>query len=256
LDDPYIRFYAGAPLVTNAGYALGTLCIIDRVPRKLSKLQLSTLKLLAGQVMQLLQLREANLALAQERENLDDVLKGANLGTWRWNVQTGETILNARWAEMLGYSLAELAPISINTWLTLILPDDLPIAQEQLDKHFRNELAFYECQYRMKHKLGNWIVVFARGRVISFTEDGKPLWMSGTHGDITELHNSRTLLQEREERLQSMINNFPGAVYRCENDARWTMLYLSAAVQKLTGYAAEKFIVMMCRWSMKKCSKP
>lgn len=242
LGDPYIRFYAGAPLVTSTGYALGTLCVIDRVPRQLSELQLSTLKLLAGQVMQLLQLREANLALAQERENLDDVLKGANLGTWRWNVQTGETIFNERWAQMLGYSLAELTPVSVNTWLSLTHPDDLPIAHEQLAKHFSGELAFYECQYRMKHKLGHWIVIFARGRVVSVGADNKPLWMSGTHGDITELYNSRIRLQENEERLHTMISNFPGAVYRCENDSRWTMLYLSAAVQQLTGYAAEKFI--------------
>lgn len=242
LRDPYIRFYAGAPLVTSTGYALGTLCVIDRVPRQLSELQLSTLKLLAGQVMQLLQLREANLALAQERENLDDVLKGANLGTWRWNVQTGETVFNERWAQMLGYSLAELAPVSVNTWRSLTHPDDLLIAQEQLAKHFSGELPFYECQYRMKHKLAHWIVIFARGRVVSVGADNKPLWMSGTHGDITELYNSRIRLQENEERLHTMISNFPGAVYRCQNDARWTMLYLSAAVQQLTGYAAEKFI--------------
>lgn len=242
LGDPHIRFYAGAPLVTRAGYALGTLCIIDHVPRVLSALQLSTLRLLAGQVMQLLQLREANLALAQERENLDAVLSGANLGTWRWNVQTGEAIFNSRWAEIVGHSLAELAPVSVNTWLSLTHPDDLIIAKEELEKHFRAELEFYESQYRMKHKLGHWVVVFARGRVISFTDDRKPLWMSGTHGDITELHNSREKLRENEERLHTMISNFPGAVYRCENDARWTMLYLSAAVQQLTGYAAEKFI--------------
>jgi PAS domain S-box-containing protein len=242
LGDPYIRFYAGAPLVTSAGYALGTLCIIDRVPRKLSALQLSTLKLLAGQVMQLLQLREANLELAQERENLDDVLKGANLGTWRWNVQTGEAIFNERWADIIGYTLAELAPVSINTWLSLTHAEDLKTSGALLEQHFHGELEFYECQCRMKHKLGHCVTVFARGRVISFTPEGKPLWMSGTHGDITELQNSRIQLQENEERLHTMISNFPGAVYRCENNARWTMLYLSAAVQQLTGYAAEKFM--------------
>lgn len=242
VGEPHIRFYAGAPLVTNAGYALGTLCIIDRVPRKLSELQLSTLKLLAGQVMQLLQLREANLALAQERQSLDDVLKGANLGTWRWNVQTGETIFNERWADIIGYTLAELAPVSIGTWLSLTHAEDLKIAGALLEQHFRGELEFYECQCRMKHKLGHWVTVFSRGRVISFTPEGKPLWMSGTHGDITELQNSRIQLQESEERLHTMISNFPGAVYRCENNARWTMLYLSAAVQQLTGYAAEKFM--------------
>ena len=242
LGEPYIRFYAGAPLVTSAGYALGTLCIIDRVPRKLSALQLSTLKLLAGQVMQLLQLREANLALAQERENLDDVLKGANLGTWRWNVQTGETIFNERWASMLGYSLAELEPISIDTWQSLTHPEDVNVSRALLEQHFSGVLEFYENQFRMRHKLGHWVMIFARGRVVNYTPEGAPLWVSGTHGDITELHNSRLFLQESERRLQTMISNFPGAVYRCENNARWTMLYLSAAVLDLTGYAAEKFM--------------
>lgn len=239
--EPFIRFYAGAPLVTKTGEALGTLCVIDRCPRQLTLLQQNTLRLLANQVIQLLELREANIALQVGRQQLEDIIKGANLGTWRWNVQTGEVIFNERWAEMLGYSLEELVPVSIGTWLKLCHPDDLQIAKQLLEKHFRGELDHYETQYRLQGKTGEWISVYARGRVISFTPDGNPLWMSGTHGDITELQRSRMQLQQSEERLQTMISNFPGAVYRCRNDSRWSMLYLSDAVARLTGYAAAEF---------------
>lgn len=57
-SEPHIRFYAGAPVTTSSGDAVGTLCIIDRVPRVPTAGQLEALKTLARQVSSLLQLRQ------------------------------------------------------------------------------------------------------------------------------------------------------------------------------------------------------
>lgn len=64
-DEPDIRFYAGMPLITPDGYKLGTLCVIDRKPRKLSPLQKRGLEVLANQVIKLLELRLKNRELKE-----------------------------------------------------------------------------------------------------------------------------------------------------------------------------------------------
>ncbi|MCC9168753.1 GAF domain-containing protein [Pontibacter harenae] len=64
--DPYIRFYAGAPLKTPSGHVLGTLCIMDNKPREISESQKNALKLLAKKVMDYLETRK--LLLEQDGE--------------------------------------------------------------------------------------------------------------------------------------------------------------------------------------------
>jgi diguanylate cyclase (GGDEF)-like protein len=67
-EDPNIRFYAGAPLVTPSGYALGTLCVIDREPRELEPFQIEAMRGLSRQVVALFELRRAHRELRHHVE--------------------------------------------------------------------------------------------------------------------------------------------------------------------------------------------
>ncbi len=146
--------------------------------------------------------RRAEQALAMEKRRLSNILEGTNVGTWEWNVQTGETIFNERWAEIVGYTLEELMPVTIDTWLKLAHPDDLKLSRALLERHFRKELPYYECEARIRHKDGSWIWVLDRGKVSMWTDDGKPLIVSGTHQDITKRKQMEEELRASEARYR------------------------------------------------------
>ncbi|PNV83010.1 MAG: hypothetical protein C0627_07295 [Sulfurimonas sp.] len=139
-----------------------------------------------------------------QKQRLDSIIEGTNAGTWEWDIQTDSTVFNERWAEIIGYTLEELYPVSVETWIKYTHPDDFLKAKEILQKHFSGESDYYECEMRIKHRDGHWVWVLDRGKVSEWSKDKKPLLMSGARQDITRMK----LAQEEIENSQKLLELF------------------------------------------------
>ncbi len=151
------------------------------------------------------QRQEIEKQLAQEKERLELVIHGTNIGTWEWNVLTGETIFNERWADILGYTLAEISPTNMQTWKDFCHPEDLERSSTKIERHFSRELDYYSCECRMRHKNGHWVWIHDRGRVVEWAKDGTPVRMAGTHADISDRKRAETLLRQANETLEQRV---------------------------------------------------
>ena len=187
-------------------------------------------------------IRRPYAALADERQRLESILAGTRAGTWEWNVQTGETIYNARWAEMLGYRLDELAPLSIETWRRFAHPDDLASSDAAARRHLRGETPWYEHRLRLRHRAGHWIHVQDRGALRSHGADGAPEWMFGTHIDITDLLRAELERAEALHRLRQLSESVPGVLFECrvEADGRVVFPYVGRQIEALIGCRADE----------------
>ncbi len=191
-------------------------------------------RIFLGIVHDITDLKQVEEELRDERWRLQSIIEGAFVGTWEWNVQTGETVLNMTWAQMLGYTLDELSPTSIKTWEALVHPEDLKLSYELLERHFAGELPYFTCDCRMRHKAGHWIWIRDSGRIINRTEDGKPLMMFGIHTDITERKRTEEALQESEAKHRILFENANDAIFIVDMEAR--LLAANPMAERHLGY--------------------
>ncbi|MFW5931335.1 MAG: PAS domain-containing sensor histidine kinase, partial [Desulfosalsimonas sp.] len=155
--------------------------------------------------------REAKEALKENETRLSLALDATSTGLWDWHVQTGELVVNEKWAELAGYTLKELEPVSIRTWMNLCHPEDLETSNGKLENYFAGRTDCYECEARIRHKNGSWRWIRDRGKVVEWDDSGKPLRMTGTHTDITrrknyeeKLKNYAGQLNERNKELNCL----------------------------------------------------
>lgn len=144
-------------------------------------------------------------ALKLERERLSNILKGTNAGAWEVNLQTREGTINERWADIIGYTLDELAPATFDTMMDRLHPHDVASARDALVNHLKGITPYYRFEHRMRHKDGRWIWVAAHGQISTYTPDGRAQWMAGAHLDINERKEAEQRIQELNETLEERV---------------------------------------------------
>ncbi|MCF7984574.1 MAG: PAS domain S-box protein, partial [Thiohalocapsa sp.] len=149
--------------------------------------------------------KTAELALAEERERLENVIQGTGAGTWEWSPVTDRQIINERWAEMIGYRRDELSPLGWNRWSELVHPEDFKRSAAALPLHLNGQSELYQCEVRLRHKAGHWIWVLTTGRITERNSDGKALMLSGIHQDITPRKLAELELAEREAIIGELL---------------------------------------------------
>ena len=186
--------------------------------------------------------RRLNRRLSWLYTRLQGIVDGTRAGTWEWHVPSGRTHFNERWAEMLGYSLAELEPLSIDTWNERVHARDLEMAQHEMQRHFTGETDFFEAVIRMRHRDGHWVWVYDRGQVRSWTADGEPEWVSGTHIDDTARHRLTETERELFEQFREFTRNVPGVLFqfRIDENDQYVFPFVSDRVDEIVGCSAEE----------------
>ncbi len=142
----------------------------------------------------------------QERTvRLASIIRGTRAGTWEWNLETDVLLVDDRWAEIAGLSVAELSPLTMASWRGFCHPDDLDRWQRLLDEHLAGRLGYFDGECRMRHRGGRWVWVQDRGAVVEWGSDGRPRLMTGTRTDITERKRAEEALQRSEEMLRLAV---------------------------------------------------
>lgn len=189
IGDPHIRYYAGAPLITPEGYRIGSLCVIDHVPRTFSYGLLQHLPTLADQVMGCL--------VRRYDERLHQIIDTAGIGLYEWDVASGSVWCNETIHTIFGVE----GEADISVWLACYAPEAQQQISAQLTRCIETQCAFNVQLPLVSAEQGcrpTWIEISGRPLVVG----GQTVQVAGTVLDVSALKLKETELAERRQQAR------------------------------------------------------
>lgn len=173
------------------------------------------------------------------KTRLEHILNAIHCGTWEWNLATNEITIDSRWAEIGGYTLADLHPITINTSINLTHPDDLETARLNANEHITGMTERFQCESRMRHKNGHWVWVQDSGMICEWDEHQQPLKMVGARQDITSRKIAEEAVGQEAKRFKALAAASKTGVWEWNNETQ--SLWCSPEYFSMLGYKESDF---------------
>lgn len=224
-DDPNVRFYAGHPLIDPDGYALGTLCVIDRKAGKLSKEQQEALALLAEEVVTQIVSRQKN----KEKDKLENLFNLSIDFICLAGMDGYFKKVNPAFTNILGWSSSELLAHPIFDFLH---PDDVAITKAELEKLGTGEKTI-GFEPRFKTKDGRYLKIRWMANPDVITGD---IYVIGRYDSEREMWEKN--LMASEEKHRRFYENSQGLM--CMHDLEGNFMSINPAGAASVGYTVEE----------------
>ncbi len=176
--------------------------------------------------------------LKENQRRLRFALEGSENGVWDWNIEQKTVFYSPQWKKMLGYEVDEIEH-TFEQWESLLHPEDKDSCSRLINQHLDGITSIYINEHRLRCKDGSYKWIMARGKILEWTDDGKPLRTFGTHTDISDRKLAEEKLIEAQRFSQRITENTPNIIYiydLVEN----RNIYCNRELFQILGYSPEE----------------
>ncbi|MES2330596.1 MAG: PAS domain S-box protein [Bacteroidota bacterium] len=224
-NNPGVRFYAGYPLVDPSGYALGTLCVLDQKPKKLTPTQDKALQLIAGEAMSLIVAKRQK----EELENFEKLFENSNDLICVAGTDGFLKKINSAFETLLGWDKHFLLE---SPFIDLVHPDDLEMTRSEMARLVSegNSANFVN---RIRTKKGDYKTLQWAGSPEPSTDS-----IFAIARDISNEKDTEEQVRVSENKFRSFFEYSQGLM--CTHDMEGNFIAVNASGASLIGYTADE----------------